>query len=144
VRAGAPATAGRTSPRAWRAPAAVGLAVVTATAVLAVRSPYGSGSYGVCPLLAVTGLWCPFCGGLRAVHELTQADLAGAWAMNPLVVLGVPVLVLAWGAWLLAALGRQVPRSTAASWPAWALLGVAVVFGVARNVPALAPWLAPV
>ncbi|MBC7289751.1 MAG: DUF2752 domain-containing protein, partial [Actinotalea sp.] len=99
--------------RPWAAPAAVGGLVATATTVLAVRSPHATGSYGVCPLLAFTGLWCPFCGGLRAVHDLTRLDLAGAWAMNPLFVLGVPVLVAAWAWWLGRALGVLPGRARA-------------------------------
>ena len=51
-----------------------------------------AGSYGVCPLYALTGLWCPACGGLRATHDLAHGDLAGAWAMNPLWVLAVPLV----------------------------------------------------
>jgi hypothetical protein len=126
--------------------------MLAATAVLAVRSPHATGSYGVCPLLALTGLWCPACGGLRAVHELTRLDVAAAWSMNPLVVLGVPLLVLAWGLWLARAVGR-VPHAPRASgrrdasggaWRAWTFLAVSVAFTIARNLPALEPWLAPV
>lgn len=152
---GAPRGDHRSVRRRWAAPAVVGAVAAAATGVLAVRSPHGPGSYGVCPFLAVTGLWCPACGGLRAVHELTQLDLAGAWAMNPLLVLGAPVLVALWALWLARGLGWEpVSGRTARTWPArpgpaplwpaWALLGVAAAFTVVRNVPALAPWLAPV
>lgn len=137
--------------RPWAAPAAVGVVTAVATAVLAVRSPHATGSYGVCPFLALTGLWCPACGGLRAVHELTQLDVVAAWAMNPLVVAGAPLVVAAWALWLARSLGRPVPAwargapdPAAGTWPGWAFLAVAVAFTVARNVPALAPWLAPV
>ncbi|EYR64012.1 membrane protein [Actinotalea ferrariae CF5-4] len=141
------AVPGRAAPgghRPWAGPAAVGLLTSAATLVLAVRSPYETGSYGVCPLLAVTGLWCPGCGGLRAVHALTQLDLAAAWGMNPLFVVGAPLLVLAWGLWLARSLGRGPSVWGRATWPAWAFLVVSVLFAVLRNVPALEPWLAPV
>ena len=138
--------------RPWLAPIAVGAVTAAATAVLAVRSPHLTGSYGVCPVLAATGLWCPGCGGLRAVHELTGLDVASAWAMNPLVVVGVPLLVAAWTLWLVRSLGRGPTgtggrrgrvRHGARTWPGWAFLAVAVAFTVARNVPPLEPWLAP-
>lgn len=138
--------------RPWCVPVAVGVMTAAATVVLAVRSPHTAGSYGVCPFLAATGLWCPGCGGLRAVHELTGLDVASAWAMNPLVVVGVPLVVVAWALWLGRSLDRAPARAggrggragrRARTWPAWALLAVAVVFTVARNVPALEPWLAP-
>lgn len=127
---------------AWTAPALVGAATVAATAVLRVRTPYAPGSYGVCPSVALFGVWCPACGGLRAVHELATSDVGAAFAMNPLFVLAVPVLLTLWAWWLLGTLdrGRPLRLSTGA---AWATLAVLVVFGVARNVPALAPWLAP-
>lgn len=147
---------------AWLLPVAVGGLAAAATVVLAVRSPHAGGSYGVCPVLALTGLWCPACGGLRAAHELTQLDLAGAWAMNPLLVLGAPLLVAAWGLWLARSLGwrpgqgpagggvgrgpgaGRAARLGTGTWPAWTVLAVTAAFTVARNVPALAPWLAPV
>lgn len=134
--------------RRWVGPAVVGAATAAATGLLAVRSPYASGSYGFCPFLALTGLWCPACGGLRAVHELTQLDVAAAWAMNPLLVLAVPVLVVAWGLWLARTLRPASPGRVGGAawtaWTAWAVLAVAVGFTVARNLPALEPWLAPV
>ena len=36
---------------------------------------------------AMTGLWCPGCGGLRAVHDLTHGHLVTALHENALVVL---------------------------------------------------------
>ncbi|MBC7292398.1 MAG: DUF2752 domain-containing protein, partial [Actinotalea sp.] len=49
--------------------------------------------------------------------------------------------------WLGRALGvlpgrARAPRGPVA-WPAWVLLAVVLAFGVARNLPALGPWLAP-
>lgn len=127
---------------AWTAPALVGGATVTATAVLRVRTPYAPGSYGVCPSVALFGVWCPACGGLRAVHELAALDVGAAFAMNPLFVLSVPALVALWVWWLLGTLGRVRPVRLSVG-TAWASLVVLAVFGLARNVPALAPWLAP-
>lgn len=112
-------------------------------AVIALHDPHVSGSYGVCPLYAMTGLWCPLCGGLRATHDLARADVAGAWAMNPLWVVVAPLLVLAWARWLVATTrGRPTSRRLPAALP-WVLLGAVVAFGILRNIPALAPYLAP-
>jgi len=123
-------------------PLVAGGAVALAVGVLAVRDPHTTGSYGACPVAALTGLWCPACGGLRATHDLAHGDLAGAWSMNPLWVLVIPVVVALWGRWLVrSARGRRA--TPAPTWAAWLLLVVLVGFGVLRNVPALAPWLAP-
>ena len=124
------------------APLVTGGVVVLATVLLAVRDPHVPHSYGGCPLYVLTGLWCPACGGLRATHDLAQGDLAGAWSMNPLWVLAVPVVLVLWGRWVSrAARGRRA--GPAPVWGAWVLLVAVVGFGVLRNVPAFAPWLAP-
>ena len=130
------------APPAWRLPALVGLGVGAATLVVALHSPYQAGSYGYCPLRALTGWWCPACGGLRATHDLLHADVAAAWGMNPLWTVLAPVAAVLWLAWLVQAVrGRPAPRIRAWTW--WTLLVVFLVFGVLRNLPALAPWLAP-
>ena len=132
---------------AWRAPLVAPLAVAGAALVgaLLVRAvdPNVPGHYPVCLSLTLTGSYCPFCGGLRAVHDLMHGDLAGALGMNPLVVLAVPFLLLAWWRWVRrTASGVRVTTGTA-NWPAWLTFGVIVTFWVARNVPVLQGWLAP-
>jgi hypothetical protein len=128
--------------RPLRAPLVSAAVTLAATALVAVHSPYQAGSYGYCPLHALTGLWCPMCGGLRATHDLAHGDLAAAWGMNPLWVTLVPLVVGGWVLWLVrSAQGRPMPRVSPAA--RWAAIAVVVAFGVLRNVPALAPWLAP-
>jgi len=122
---------------------AVGGAAVAATAVLAVVNPHEPGRYPVCPTLALTGFYCAGCGALRAVHDLTRFDLAGAWDMNPLLVLALPFLVLAWALWLRRAWTGRPRRNLAPAWVIWVIFAVVVGYSVLRNVPALAPWLAP-
>jgi len=125
-----------------RRPLVAGGLTVAATVLLALRDPHTTGSYGVCPLYALTGLWCPACGGLRATHDLAHGDVAGAWSMNPLWVLAVPLVVALWGRLVVGrAQGRAVRPAPA--WLAWSTLAVILAFGILRNVPALAPWLAP-
>jgi hypothetical protein len=53
--------------------------------------------FTVCVFKATTGLPCPSCGATRAFGRLFRMDLAGALAMNPLVVLTVLGL-WCWGA----------------------------------------------
>ena len=139
-----PAVARATSraARPLRAPIVSAAVTVAATALVAVHSPYASGSYGYCPLHALTGLWCPMCGGLRATHDLAHGDVAAAWGMNPLWVVLVPFVVGGWALWLVRSWqGRPMPTVPRAA--RWAVLGVVLAFGVLRNVPALVPWLAP-
>lgn len=126
----------------WLAPAGLGAAGVAAVATVAVLDPNEAGHYPTCPFLATTGLFCPGCGTLRAVHALTRGDLAAAVDLNVLTVVLLPVLAVAWLLWLAHALGR---RPTAPDLPSWAGSAIAVVvpiFWVVRNLPvgsALAP-----
>lgn len=68
--------------RSLAAPVGVAAVAVTAAAVLHFRDPHSAGSYGVCPMYALTGLWCPACGGLRAVNDLTNLDIGAAVSSN--------------------------------------------------------------
>lgn len=118
---------------------AVGL--LTATSVVALVDPHASGRYPTCPLLALTGLYCPFCGGLRAVHDVANLDLVGAMERNPVVVLGLPVVAVAWLLWAQRAFtGRRLVVPPAVLGPA--VIVLLVVFGVLRNVPGWT-WLSP-
>ncbi|MCF6313273.1 MAG: DUF2752 domain-containing protein [Verrucomicrobiales bacterium] len=53
-----------------------------------------------CSLRVLTGIPCIGCGGTRAMEALSRADVVEALRYNPLVVLGVLVIVL-WFFWAL-------------------------------------------
>lgn len=132
-----------------RRQALAGPMVVAGTAAagalaLSVRDPHDAGSWGRCPLLLLTGVYCPFCGGLRAVDYLISLDLGAAASSNLLLVGLLPLAVLMWGRWT-----RSAWRgSSLTSWPRTrrvvgaALVVALVVFTIARNTPA-GGWLAP-
>lgn len=120
----------------------VGAATLLVTAALHVRDPHQPGSWGVCPTRLVTGLDCPLCGGLRAVHDLTDLDLLDAASSNLLVVLALPVVVLLWLRRLRAGWrGGEAARPLAVPTIVW-VAGLLLVgaFTVARNLPG--SWLA--
>ena len=140
--------------RRLRAPIVVGASALLASAYVGLVDPNAPGHYPLCPTKAFTGLDCPGCGGLRAVHSLVHGDITGALDHNAFVVLVVlPGAVLLWARWLWrtwkgtdASAGEG---TTAADVPlpspvlVWSLVAVTVAFTVARNlsgVPALA-WL---
>jgi hypothetical protein len=143
----APATPDRATTRRERMvpPVATIAGLAVATVALHVRDPHVSGAWGLCPLQAVTGIYCPGCGGLRAVNDLTNGDLAGAASSNLLLVVLLPVAVFFLGRWALDAWrGRKrelpSPRVATLQWTAVGL--VLLAFMVLRNLPAGA-WLAP-
>lgn len=118
--------------RRWeKAIAAVALAV--AAVVLYTRDPEEPGSYPLCPLNAVTGLYCPGCGSLRAAHQLLHGNVSRGFSLNPLAVLAVPFMAYHLAVWLVPAV-RPIPRESNAI-VTWLLLATVVAFGVLRNLP---------
>lgn len=96
-----------------------------------------------CPIHALTGLFCPGCGSTRALHALLHGDVVQAIAMNPLLVVAIPVLAL-----MAINAAGWMPRGSARLWRQlarplpwlWVLLGYALL----RNLPWLPfAWLAP-
>lgn len=126
------------------APVVLALGVLGASVVLHLRDPHESGSYLFCPWLLLTGTFCPGCGGLRAVHDLTRGDLAAAASSNLLLVGAAPLLVVLWARWLADRWrGRSRTISSRGGVVLAAALGlVSLAFWVARNLPGL-EWLAP-
>lgn len=110
-------------------------------ALVAAVDPSVPGRYPTCPFLAVTGWFCPLCGGLRATHALSRLDVGGAFAFNPLV----PPLLLALVVGSLIWVRRARAGGPSYRWPpwfTWAVLGVSLAFLVLRNLPPLT-WLRP-
>jgi hypothetical protein len=127
-----------------RSPLVTAAVVGGLTVALHFRDPHSSGSWGACPWFSLTGLYCPGCGGLRAVNDLTNGDLLGAAGSNLVFVAMVPVLVIWWLVWARRSWTGQerAPRTEhAGAWIA-AFTVVALVFGVLRNL-AVGSWLAP-
>jgi hypothetical protein len=134
-----PPTVARPAPR-LRAPLGVAAVGVGVLGYLAVVDPNQPGHYPACPFRALTGLDCPGCGSLRALHSMAHGDVAGALDQNILTVLAVPLLVGLWVGWLRRS--RQgLPRQRLA--PAsllYGLAGLVVAFAVVRNLPGV-PFL---
>jgi hypothetical protein len=126
-----------------RSPLATLGGLAAATLALHVRDPHVTHSWGVCPLYALTGLYCPGCGGLRGVNDLTNGHVAQAASSNLLLVVFAPVAIVLLLRWTYASWRGQevrvvppVPR-----WLSTSLILLAVVFTVVRNLPG--SWLAP-
>ncbi|MBT0768891.1 DUF2752 domain-containing protein [Kineosporia sp. J2-2] len=134
-------------------PVAVAAVVAAATGRLALVDPAQPGHYPGCPFLALTGRFCPGCGGLRAVHHLAHGDVVAALSSNLLVVLAVPVLVVLWFRWVARVSRRDSVNGRLPSvsgpdpkgrvrdgnriWtPVLLAIGL-ILFAVLRNIPAL-------
>jgi hypothetical protein len=130
-------------PERMRGPVLTAAGVGVATMALRLRDPHVSHSWGVCPLYALTGVYCPGCGGLRGVNDLTHGHVGAAASSNLLLVLAIPFAAYCFSRWTRATWrGRDVsvipplPRAVALG-----LGALVVVFWVLRNLPG--SWLAP-
>ncbi|MFB7914996.1 DUF2752 domain-containing protein [Streptomyces sp. NPDC056061] len=123
-------------------PVGVMAAVVGAFGYVGAVDPNEPGHYPVCPLLRLTGLYCPGCGGLRSAHAFAHGDVAAALGSNAAAVVGYVVFAVLWVVWISRA-ARGRPMSIAAKPVVWWGVGaVLIVFSVVRNLPfgsALAP-----
>jgi hypothetical protein len=127
----------RTRVAAARDPLLAAAIAAVALLLVALVDPHESGRYPPCPWHALTGLWCPGCGGLRAVHDLAHGDLAGAVASNALVVALIPAIALMWSRWLAQRWRGEAAASPSISARTMVLVGlVALIFTIARNLPA--------
>ncbi|HJX28527.1 MAG TPA: DUF2752 domain-containing protein [Thermoanaerobaculia bacterium] len=107
---------------------------LAALLALAWRSPQ---SWGIppCPFFYFTGLFCPGCGTLRAVHALLRGDLVRAFGLNPLLILFLPYIGFFWLSQAVAALtAKQWSRPASPRW-GWAAFALIVSFWMLRNLP---------
>jgi Protein of unknown function (DUF2752) len=126
------------------APAVTIGALSLATLALHYRDPHQHASWGLCPMYAATGIYCPGCGGLRAVNDLTNGHVGAAFSSNVVVTALIPVVTVLLAVW---ALDRWRGRGRHVPWQrlrpvVTVLLTVLVAFTIARNTGAGA-WLAP-
>ncbi len=123
----------------------LGAAALLVVAVLFLFDPAGSAIYPVCLFHKFTGLNCPGCGSLRAMHHLTHGEFAAAIHCNPLLIVALTLVVLTL---IHRQIGQRGLRSGASIFSrpatAWAICAVVIVFGVLRNVPGPAfAWMSP-
>jgi hypothetical protein len=126
----------------WLAGACVCAAIAV---VLFEFNPSHYGFYPRCWLYTTTGIYCPGCGSLRAMHQLTHGHLAAALRCNLLLTLSVPFVAIfaIRCAWCWTA-GKPLPSM--AIRPGWimALAVILILFTILRNIH-VAPftYLAP-
>jgi hypothetical protein len=118
-------------------------ALALATLALHLRDPHQEGSWGLCPSAAM-GIYCPGCGGLRAVNDLTNGEVGAALSSNVVVTALIPVAMVLLAVW---SLDRWRGRTRQVPWNrlrplVYGFLTVLVVFAVVRNTGQGA-WLAP-
>ena len=122
----------------WKV-AVLAVAVLVGLAGLALlfrHNPAHTSLFPSCPFHALTGLHCPGCGSLRAVHQLLHGNVPAALGLNPLMVACLPFLAYASlreGARIIT--GRSPSGGVLPARWIWTLLGVILLYWILRNVP---------
>jgi len=112
-------------------------AACAAVVVLYTFNPSESGFYPLCIFHSTTGLLCPGCGSLRAMHQLSHGHLLTAFRCNVLLVSGLPFFAAFCARYAYLKLHERPVALNLA--PPWIYAGtvILIVFGVIRN---LAPF----
>jgi hypothetical protein len=139
-----PVISSRPFPYVWLLLPAAPLAAI-GVLVLFRFNPTQYAFYPRCTLYVMTGIFCPGCGCLRALHELTHGHVLAALHDNLLLVLGIPLLAVDFWQYFY----RRVTGHFSQLWVTRpvvfkSVIAVIVLFTILRNIHA-APftWLAP-
>jgi hypothetical protein len=103
--------------------------------VLYFGNPQRGGVFPPCPFRFLTGLKCPGCGTLRALHQLLHGNIVGAFQLNPLMVLCMPLAV-----WFVVShvsvlvRGRSLRGVRVKPSMIWTILGIIMSYGILRNI----------
>lgn len=128
-----PPPAKRRSKLPLAAVAAVTTAAVTYVFLIDPNNP--ANAYPQCGLKHLTGLDCPFCGGLRGTHDLLHGNIGQALQHNALLAVVLPVMAYALVRWSMQQMGRDLPALPSRRWLSVSLGIFLVVFTVVRNIP---------
>jgi hypothetical protein len=98
--------------------------------------PADSKVFPPCPFHKLTGLYCPGCGSLRAVHQISHGNIIQAFRLNPLMVIMAPFVGYALIRQLIYTLIRKPLRPVFIKpvW-VWILLGIIIAYWIGRNIP---------
>jgi hypothetical protein len=104
--------------------------------------PGTHGFYPACAFHNLTGLNCPGCGATRALYALLHGNFSAAMRDNALFVLALAALAVWVGRFGILKWQHQPASLNVPPTVLWAFLFLAVIFGVARNLPGF-EWLSP-
>lgn len=120
-----------------------GLAVAVGGAILFCFDPTQYHFYPTCIFHQATGLLCPGCGSLRALHQLLHGHLLTAFRFNPVLVVALPLL-LSFG--VLYGVRKRRREPAGIMFPSrwlWAMGVIFLVFSVWRNLPGAPALITP-
>ena len=100
------------------------VAIVAGLAVICLFDPSSVGFYPRCPFFVLTGLKCPGCGTLRALHCIMHGHFGEAWQLNPALLISVPIIAALF----------LFPRYIHSPVVGWGILIATVAWWIGRNV----------
>jgi hypothetical protein len=116
--------------------ALIWLTLAVGAVYIFVFEPGRSGFFPVCPFRALTGFTCPGCGTTRGLHKLFHGDVIGAFQLNPLMMLLLPILFYVLILYTSAATrGRSLNMNRLDAKYIWMLFAVVLSFWIFRNTP---------
>lgn len=90
-----------------------------------------------CIIFQMTGLYCPGCGATRACYAILHGNWKGAVGYNPLLVILFPIaavyIILRTFDWMMT--GTNHIDSYIPDCFLYSLLGIVMIYGIARNIP---------
>jgi len=110
--------------------------IMGAGVLLFMYNPSVSSIFPPCPFHKLTGLYCPGCGSLRALHQLLHGNVLAALDLNFMMVLSLPFVgygLLAQG--LRYFFDIKIPIVFLPAGLIWIIFGLIVAYGIARNIP---------
>lgn len=119
--------------------------IIAASIVLFLFDPATSKIFPPSPFRLFTGLYCPGCGTLRALHQLLHGHLGKAFGLNPLMVISLPFLAYTYLSYGFQAINqRSLPQFFIEAKWIWFVLQIVIAYWIVRNIPVFPfSWLAP-
>jgi hypothetical protein len=117
----------------WFISGLLALTFLATATVLYLFDPRLYSFYPTCLFHRTTGLLCPGCGSLRAVHELLHGHLRAAFQYNPLLMAGLPFLAV-YGAVILTPGVRKKGFKLSRKW-VWSIIALGLAISIWRNIP---------
>ena len=108
---------------------------IAALPVLYAVNPASASVFAPCPVRLLTGWLCPGCGSLRAMHQLLHGNFAASFALNPVLMLLLPLLAFLLGQQVFAAVRPGMRERALPASFIWGLLLLTLAYTVARNLP---------
>ena len=92
--------------------------------LLSLYDPAAYSLFPRCPFRVLTGLKCPGCGTLRAIHAALNGRWDEAIALNPILVIAVPLMAVL----------LMFPKVARNKYVGYGVLVVVVLYWIVRNL----------